>query len=32
MLNGSQYVRLSFVVGNGASMHPGYPKEIITWL
>jgi hypothetical protein len=31
MLDGSQYVRLSFVVGGNASMDSGYPKPISNW-
>ena len=31
MLNGDQYVRLSFFVGSSATMDPGYPKPISNW-
>jgi len=31
LLKGDQYVRLSFVVGEGATMDEGYPQLIADW-
>jgi hypothetical protein len=31
LLKGDQYVRLSFVVGEGATMDEGYPQPIADW-
>lgn len=32
LLKGDQYVRLTFVVGEGASMDEGYPQPIADWI
>ncbi|MER5176456.1 MAG: hemopexin repeat-containing protein [Candidatus Nitrosocosmicus sp.] len=32
LLKGDQYVRLTFIVGQGATMDQGYPQPISNWL